>query len=510
MRIVKLTFLVFLSFSIVTYYAKDNEKTDVQINDNTYLYDGSSFIGVNNGERAQELQTSFANVSAELITDANIEQSEESEVTEDASELNAEEYTKDNTNFTTKVTTVPSIIDISVDDEVQMDNVDYVKQETKILNDGFTLTIDGTYKYFFEDESYVTWIEQAIYTSYLPDISYYEYMEITGNFLEYKSGKKTYTSLKINNNITLTEGYVSGATYVSSKEELLFDLMHKDQEEEYTLISDGKNIDEIKKEAALSDSAFKLNNPTISDNSVTYNGEKIVTNELSSVLTISQTYETTKTEEVKYETITEYDSSLLYGQQVVETEGETGVREITYETYLENGEVISTKKKDEEITKAPVTAVIKVGSQNLVGNVTVSGGLSSVSEYNSSTESSSGMIWPSSSKSVTCEWMCYTNHTGIDIQSYYGGPIYAAMSGTVVTSGYMAGGYGYYVVLDHGGGVQTLYGHQKQPPPVAVGQSVSQGQVIGFEGNTGNTTGEHLHFEVRINGSAVNPRGFIS
>ncbi len=106
--------------------------------------------------------------------------------------------------------------------------------------------------------------------------------------------------------------------------------------------------------------------------------------------------------------------------------------------------------------------------------------------------------------------MGYSGHTGIDIQSYYGGPEYAAASGTVVTSGWSNIGYGYHVVIDHGGGVKTLYAHQSQQPPVSVGQYVEQGQVIGFEGATGNVTGEHLHFEVQINGTAVNPRPYIT
>lgn len=510
MRALKFTFLILLTFSIVTYYAKDNQDNDYQISDVAYLYDGGSLIGVNEGDRAAELASSWTSVSNQLIKDKNAESvSEATSEGESTSEEATEEATIDNTSLTTKVSTVPSIIQLTTTDEAQMDNIDYVKQETKILNDGFTLTIDGLDKYYFEDDSYLSWLEQTILTAYLPDSSYYDYMESTGDFLEYTVGSKTYTSLGIDNKFTLTDGYVAGANYVSSKEELLFSLLHQNQEEEYTLISDDKSISSIKKDANMSDSEFKLNNPNISENSVTYNGEKIVTNNIDSVLTVRQTYETTKTIQVKYESIREYDSSLLYGQQEVETPGEKGTKEITYETIVENGKAVKTSKLDEKITVPPTNEIIKVGNQSIVGTVTVDGS-SNLSDYSNSPASSSGMIWPSSSKSVTCEWMCYTNHTGIDIQSYYGGPIYAAMDGTVTTSGYSPYGYGYYVVIDHGGGVSTLYGHQKQAAPVSVGQKVTQGQVIGFEGATGNVTGEHLHFEVRINGVAQNPRGYIS
>ena len=97
-------------------------------------------------------------------------------------------------------------------------------------------------------------------------------------------------------------------------------------------------------------------------------------------------------------------------------------------------------------------------------------------------------------------------HTGIDIGAGMGTPIYAASGGTVVSAG-VHGGYGNCIVIDHGGGIATLYGHMSG---FAVsGGSVSQGQVIGYVGSTGYSTGPHLHFEVRINGTPVNPMGYL-
>jgi murein DD-endopeptidase MepM/ murein hydrolase activator NlpD len=98
-------------------------------------------------------------------------------------------------------------------------------------------------------------------------------------------------------------------------------------------------------------------------------------------------------------------------------------------------------------------------------------------------------------------------HSGVDIAAPMGAPIYACWSGRVAIAGWQ-GGYGNAIVLDHGGGKGTLYGHQSRFA-VSVGQTVSAGQVIGFVGSTGNSTGPHLHFEVRINGIPVNPMPYL-
>lgn len=98
-------------------------------------------------------------------------------------------------------------------------------------------------------------------------------------------------------------------------------------------------------------------------------------------------------------------------------------------------------------------------------------------------------------------------HSGIDIGVDYGTPIHSADSGTVIYTGWISG-YGNAVIIDHGNGMQTLYGHN-QSLNVSEGQSVSKGQVIAFAGSTGNSTGPHCHFEVQVNGSAVDPMGYL-
>jgi murein DD-endopeptidase MepM/ murein hydrolase activator NlpD len=121
---------------------------------------------------------------------------------------------------------------------------------------------------------------------------------------------------------------------------------------------------------------------------------------------------------------------------------------------------------------------------------------------------SSGFIWPvNGTLTSTFGWRWGRMHEGIDIGAPGGTPIAAVASGVVIVSGWM-GGYGNLVVIDHGGGIATAYGHQSSIA-VGNGQQVAQGQTIGYVGSTGHSTGNHLHFEVRVNGAAVDPLGYL-
>jgi murein DD-endopeptidase MepM/ murein hydrolase activator NlpD len=121
---------------------------------------------------------------------------------------------------------------------------------------------------------------------------------------------------------------------------------------------------------------------------------------------------------------------------------------------------------------------------------------------------SGGLIWPVDGAFTSPFGMRWGRlHAGIDIAAPTGTPIRAAQSGRVAIAGWV-GGYGNYTCIQHAGALSTCYGHQSSIG-VSVGQSVSQGQVIGAVGNTGNSTGPHLHFETRINGSPVDPMGYL-
>jgi murein DD-endopeptidase MepM/ murein hydrolase activator NlpD len=121
--------------------------------------------------------------------------------------------------------------------------------------------------------------------------------------------------------------------------------------------------------------------------------------------------------------------------------------------------------------------------------------------------SSSGFIWPVNGVVTSgFGWRWGRMHEGIDISAPSGTSIKAVAAGTVIYTGYM-GGYGNLTIIDHGNGLATAYAHQSAI--YVSGGSVSQGTVIGAVGCTGSCTGNHLHFEVRVNGSPVDPMGYL-
>jgi murein DD-endopeptidase MepM/ murein hydrolase activator NlpD len=122
------------------------------------------------------------------------------------------------------------------------------------------------------------------------------------------------------------------------------------------------------------------------------------------------------------------------------------------------------------------------------------------------TPSASGLIWPVSGPVTSgFGWRWGRMHEGVDIGAPYGASVVASASGTVIHAGWM-GGYGNLVVIDHGGGLSTAYAHLSS---IVAGGAVGQGTTIGYIGCTGHCFGAHLHFEVRLNGSPVDPLGYL-
>ena len=156
----------------------------------------------------------------------------------------------------------------------------------------------------------------------------------------------------------------------------------------------------------------------------------------------------------------------------------------------------------------------RLAAQNK-NNVAGGGGGSSSGAGSSGGGTVSGFSSPLGYLNVTCAygwrihpiWGDKRFHTGVDLAANQGAPIYAIASGTVTTAAY-SDAYGYYVSLSHGGGYGSMYAHMTNYT-VSAGQYVSQGEVIGYVGSTGWSTGPHLHFEVYVNGNTVNPMEYV-
>lgn len=167
-----------------------------------------------------------------------------------------------------------------------------------------------------------------------------------------------------------------------------------------------------------------------------------------------------------------------------------------YETELEEFTDVETCVADLYVKKVVVKSYAVAATGVNTSSQKVNLGLSLIRPVSGTVTSRFGARWGRS-------------HKGLDIGAPKGTPIKAAASGTVTVAQYgYSGGYGNYVMISHGNGIQTLYGHCNSLN-VSVGQSVSQGQVIAYVGNTGNSYGNHLHLEIRVNGVAQNPQNYL-
>lgn len=185
-------------------------------------------------------------------------------------------------------------------------------------------------------------------------------------------------------------------------------------------------------------------------------------------------------------------------------------------------QVVSDQKSVIEAKKKEISASNSKTQQMLDELEADADRITADTEGNNSSSSDSSytggeMAWPSPTCRIVTSWFGWRTspysgyHTGIDLAKYgsaAGQPIVAANSGKVTLSGWY-GGYGYCVMIDHGGGVVTLYAHSSKLL-VSEGQYVSRGQQIAKIGNTGNSFGAHLHFEVRIDGECQNPYPYIT
>lgn len=223
---------------------------------------------------------------------------------------------------------------------------------------------------------------------------------------------------------------------------------------------------------------------------------------------------------VPYKTKTVEDSDLEEGKTKVVTEGENGVSLIMGDTVLVNGQQTESNILETKVLKKPVDKVIHKGTKEKEVKKDATSSKSSSSSKATSSSQGSGtttgsFTWPiPSSHNVVSGYggrvgPIYGNefHMGIDIAGSYGAPIVAADGGTVVEAGWHYS-YGYQVVIQHSNGLKTKYAHNSSLA-VSVGQKVSKGQTISYCGSTGDSVATHLHFEVWLGGSHVNPYNYL-
>lgn len=198
------------------------------------------------------------------------------------------------------------------------------------------------------------------------------------------------------------------------------------------------------------------------------------------------------TSEIPYDTVETQSSEYDFGETVVTSAGQNGLQEITQDITYIDGVQTEISTVSVETLQEPVSEYVTKGT-HLKSGMTANYG-------------SGEWMWPVPQYTYVSRWMS-SFHKGADICAAYGTSIYASDSGVVVTAGYHYS-YGNYVVIDHGNGWTTLYGHMSALG-CSSGQAVERGEVIGYVGSTGNSTGNHCHFEMHHNGTLVSARNFF-
>ena len=273
---------------------------------------------------------------------------------------------------------------------------------------------------------------------------------------------------------------------------------YRTQPETYT-VEAGDTLDTIIEKNDLTAVDLQNANPGLDLTSL-HAGDVIQLEPAQKVLSIRTTQSVAKDESVPYTSVTKETDSLYEGESKVETKGANGVKNVVYAVTKVDGVEVSRQALSETLTVQPVQQVTLVGTRKR--------------EMEMAGVATGTFVWPTPTLSMVTSgygerWG--SNHFGLDISgaNASGEPIVAADGGTVLFAGSDDSGYGTYVVLDHGNGFVTYYGHMTQAL-VQTGDKVAQGELIGLVGSTGDSTGPHCHFEVRKDGEHIDPTALVA
>ena len=225
-------------------------------------------------------------------------------------------------------------------------------------------------------------------------------------------------------------------------------------------------------------------------------GDELIVTKEEAALEVRITRIETREEEVAFAIETTKSNEYTKGTTKVLQEGQNGLRRVTFQNvYDTNNVLVEQTILSTEVIKEPVNKKVVQGTKKVKSSTKFITG-------------SGQFIWPVPNYRYCSRWYG-GRHRGVDICAPAGTPIYASAGGTVTKAGYnKAGagtGYGYSVIINHGGGYSTVYAHCLSLT-VSAGQTVKQGQLIGYVGSTGRSTGNHCHFEIRLNGSYIPPQ----
>ncbi|MFF2178688.1 peptidoglycan DD-metalloendopeptidase family protein [Lysinibacillus sp. NPDC058147] len=278
---------------------------------------------------------------------------------------------------------------------------------------------------------------------------------------------------------------------ILAPEEAVKYLMTGSLERETYKIQSGDVLGSVAQKHGLTTAELLALNPGITVDTVLQIGQALNVTVAKPLVTLEMKQEKKVTDKIPFNKIVEEDPAMYKGEKVIKRQGVNGRKETSYLLTSENGTRISKVALEEEIIQQPVDEIEVVGTKVISSHGTGEFTWPTVGGYISS---GMGQRWGEL-------------HRGIDIARPSNYNILASDNGVVVAAG-VSGSYGNRIVINHNNGYTTLYGHLSSIK-VEVGQVVEKGSVIGIMGSTGNSTGTHLHFEVKKNGSLENPLSYV-
>ncbi len=293
-----------------------------------------------------------------------------------------------------------------------------------------------------------------------------------------------------NKNVEILQARVKKGS-VKNKEEALAALKLPAGGVKVHEVSEGETIYQIAVNYGTSEAKLMALNPGISPSTLQI-GAKLNVSDNTPVIAVRTKEHSKEIEKIAYETNKVEDKNTYKGITIVVSDGQYGEKEVDYDVYRENGVVTKKVATNENILKNPVTKQVKVGSKQRPASAPTG-----------------SFMNPFAAGIVSSRYGGRSRgyHTGIDLAGKSGSPVYASDGGTVTFAGWN-GGYGKMIKINHGNGYETYYAHLSSIN-VKNGAKVAKGTLIGKVGNTGNSTGPHLHFEIRKNGQTLNPGSFI-
>ena len=347
---------------------------------------------------------------------------------------------------------------------------------------------------------------QSIFHTLIPVDSAYETFKREGVVPSFVYDNVNYISMKLDDNYKVSKKKINEELVMTDVSDVQEKLLHND-EEKFEKITGDKGVTQIVKDNYDTQVEFELSNPGIDEETLVYEGQPMNVTKIDPLIDIETVYEYSVEENIKFSKRTVEDDELPFGEKEVTQEGKDGVADVTYRVRKNNLKEESKEQVDYKLKSKVKDEITTVGTKRSFGPA---GDAVVVGNFDQGDGIATGQFaWPSQSKTVTCNTNChytYQNTPAIDIQSYYGGPVYAADGGVVTSSGPDPFG-GLRIDISHSNGYETVYVHQSKNY-VNVGDKVTKGQIIGIEGQTGNATGHHVHFEIKKNGAYYDPMLF--